>query len=114
VLRWIERHGRREFTKRDAQQHGKRRFPKADDIAPALAELVRRGYLRLQPFEEAGPGRPSSPGYEVNPATFANANLEKRSHNSQNPTKPPESGNSENIESALAQSKNANRVQVTI
>jgi hypothetical protein len=40
VLRWIERHGQREFTKRDAQQHGKRRFPKADDIDPALAELA--------------------------------------------------------------------------
>jgi hypothetical protein len=45
VLKWIERHGRREFTKRDAQQHGKRRFPKADDLDPALAELVRRGYV---------------------------------------------------------------------
>ena len=46
VLRWIERHGRREFTKSEAQHHGKRRFPKADDIDPALAELTRRGYIR--------------------------------------------------------------------
>jgi hypothetical protein len=42
VLRWIKRHDRREFTKRDAQQHGKHRFPKADDIVPALNELERR------------------------------------------------------------------------
>ena len=58
VLRWIERHCRREFTKSEAQHHGKRRFPKADDIDPALAELTRRGYIRLRPTETTGPGRP--------------------------------------------------------
>ena len=89
MLRWIERHGRREFTKRDAQQHGKRRFPKADDIDPALAELTRRGYIRLRPSEAAGPGRPSSPSYEVNPAAFADAAAKKRSHNPQNPAELP-------------------------
>jgi len=51
VLRWIERHGRRDFTKRDAQQHGKRRFPKVDALDPALAELTRRGYVRLRPSD---------------------------------------------------------------
>ena len=61
VLRWIERHGRREFTKSEAQHHGKRRFPKADDIDPALAELTRRGYIRLRPTEPAGPGRRRRP-----------------------------------------------------
>ncbi len=77
VLRWIERHGRREFTKSEAQHHGKRRFPKADDIDPALAELTRRGYIRLRPTEATGPGRPPSPTYEVNPATFANMRTPK-------------------------------------
>jgi hypothetical protein len=114
VLRWIERHGRREFTKRDAQQHGKRRFPKADDIDPALAELTRRGYIRLRPLDGVGPGRPPSPSYEVNPAAFANADPEKHSHNSHNSSARPEAGDSENIESALGQSENANRVTVTI
>lgn len=114
VLRWIERHGRREFTKRDAQQHGKRRFPKADDIDPALAELTRRNYIRLRPAEAASPGRPPSPTYEVNPAAFANDKLEKRSHNSHNSTEPADNGNSENIESASDQSETANRVRVTI
>jgi hypothetical protein len=114
VLRWIERHDRREFTKRDAQQHGKRRFRKADDIDPALAELTRRGYIRLRPSEAAGPGRPSSPGYEVNPAVFDKTTARTRSHNSQNPAEPPAPGNSENIENVLQQSENANRVQVTI
>ena len=88
VLRWIERHGRREFTKSEAQHHGKRRFPKADDIDPALAELTRRGYIRLRPAEATGPGRPPSPTYEVNPAAFANAKPEKRSHNSHNSAEP--------------------------
>ena len=51
VLRWIQPHAPREFTKRDAQQHGKRRFPKADlvamlrpapDLAPST-KPTRRG-----------------------------------------------------------------------
>ena len=114
VLRWIERHGRREFTKRDAQQHGKRRFPKADDIDPALAELTRRGYIRLRPVEASGPGRPPSPTFDVNPATFADAKPEKRSHNSHNSPGEPDNSNSGNIESALGQTENTSRVRVTI
>jgi len=114
VLRWIERHGRREFTKREAQQHGKRRFPKADDIDPALAELARRGYVRLRPLGATGPGRPPSPSYEVNPAAFANADRETRSQNSQNPPPRSEAGDSENIENASDNRENASRVRVTI
>ena len=114
VLRWIERHGRREFTKRDAQQHGKRRFPKADDIDPALAELTRRGYIRLRPVEASGPGRPPSPTYVVNPAMFADATPEKRSHNSHNSPGEPDNVCSGNIESASRQTENTNRVRVTI
>jgi hypothetical protein len=114
VLRWIERHGRREFTKRDALQHGKRRFKKANDIDPALDGLVRRGYIRLRQVEASGPGRPPSPAYDVNPATFADANPEKRSHNSHNSPGDPNNGNSGNIESSLEQIENTNRVRVTI
>jgi len=40
VLRWIECHGRREFTKTEAQHHGKRRFPRAEDIDPALFTVM--------------------------------------------------------------------------
>lgn len=58
LLKWIERHGRQEFTKSEAQHHGKRRFPRADDIDPALTELTRRGYIRLRPAKATGPGRP--------------------------------------------------------
>ncbi|MGD9721417.1 MAG: DUF3987 domain-containing protein [Pirellulales bacterium] len=114
VLRWIERHGRREFTKRDAQQQGKRRFPKADDIDPALNELTRRGYIRLRPIEATSIGRPPSPTYDVNPVVSAEEGAEIRSQNSQNATERTESGGSENIESALGRSTATNRVQVTI
>lgn len=114
VLRWIERHGRREFTKRDAQQHGKRRFSRAGDIDPALAELTRRGYIRLQPLEATGPGRPPSPSYEVNPAALANVESQNRSQNSQNPPQLPEVGISENIENAWDLPENSSRVRMTI
>jgi hypothetical protein len=114
VLRWIERHKRREFTKREAQQHGKRRFPKAEDIDAPLFELERRGYIRAKPKEAAGPGRPPSPAYEVNPAAFADAKPERRSHNSLNSACEAEAGNCGNNGSALEQSETTNRVRVTI
>ncbi len=114
VLRWIKRHDRRTFTKRDAQQHGKRRFSKADEVNPALSELTRRGYIRLRSTEATGPGRPPSPTYDVSPAVFAKGNAKKRSHNSHNSRSGTVSGNSENIENASEQSKTTNRVQVTI
>jgi len=57
---WIKRHNRRRSPKSEAQHHGKRRFPKADDIDPALAELVRRGYIRPKPQDASGTGRPPS------------------------------------------------------
>lgn len=114
VLRWIIRHGQREFTKRDAHQHGKRRFPKADDIDPALVELARRGFIRRRPVEASGPGRPPSPTFDVNPATFADAKPERRSHNSHNSPGEPDNSNSGNIGNALEQTDNTNRVRVTI
>jgi hypothetical protein len=114
VLRWIERHGRREFTKSEAQHHGKRRFPKAEDIDPALAELARRGVVRPKPAEATGPGRPPSPSFEVNPAVFANAKPERRSHNPHNSTDEPLNANSGNIGSAVGQPEISNRVQVTL
>jgi hypothetical protein len=111
VLRWIERHGRREFTKSEAQHHGKRRFPKAETIDPALAELTRRGYIRPKPAEATGPGRPPSPAYEVNPAVFADAKPKKRSQYSQNSPGEPGSGNFGNIGSAFERSDKRDGIQ---
>jgi putative DNA primase/helicase len=114
VLRWIDRHGCRNFTRSEAQHHGKRRFPKADDIDPALDQLTKRGYIRLRPVETTGPGRPPSPTFDVNPATFADMEPEKRSHNSRNSASEPDNSNSGNIGSALEQSETTRRVRVTI
>jgi hypothetical protein len=114
VLRWIVRHHRTDFTKTEAQHHGKRRFPKADDIDPALAELVRRGYIRPKPAEVSGPGRPPSPSYDVNPTVLADEPPEKRSHNSHKSADALEIGNCGNIRSALEPSENRNRVRVAI
>lgn len=114
VLKWIKRHDKRDFTKREAQQHGKRRFPKADDIDPALDELVRRGYIRLKPSERSSLGRKPSPRYEVNPAVFSTKEPQKRSQNAQNSIQRSNKCISENIESAFRQSETENRVQVTI
>jgi hypothetical protein len=106
VLRWIKRHGRREFTKSEAQHHGKRRFPKADGIDPALVALSRRGYIRVRPVPATGPGRPASPAFEVNPSVFANQKPEKRSQYSHNSANEPKTGNSGNNGSAFGQSEN--------
>jgi hypothetical protein len=114
VLKWIERRGRSEFTKSEAQHHGKRRFPKADDIDPAIEELTKRGFVRLRPAATTGPGRPPSPIFEVNPAVFANKSPDKCSHNSQNSAEQLQNGDSGNIGSASGQSDDEDREQVTI
>lgn len=114
VLRWIYRHRRQQFTKTEAQHHGKRRFPKAEAIDKPLEELVKRGYIRLKPSAPAGPGRPPSPAYEVNPAVFADAKPKKRSQNSHNSTEPVADGDSGNIGSAHQQSEILDRAQVSI
>jgi hypothetical protein len=114
VWRWIERHERREFTKRDAHQHGKRRFPKADEIDAALGELARRGYIRERASPTTGPGRPPSPTYDVNPAAFANAKPAKRSHNSQNSAEQLPTNDSEDYENGFETPEAADRVTVTI
>jgi hypothetical protein len=114
LLRWIERHELREFTKRDAHQHGKRRFPRAEDIDPALEELERRGYIRSQPSQSTGPGRPPSPSYEVNPAVFDCQHAGDRSHNSHNP---PDAGNgshSGNTEDGFGRPEDSDRERFTL
>lgn len=85
VLRWIKRHGKQEFTERDVHQHGKRRFARATEVVPALEVLKNRHYIRRKPEVKAGPGRPPSPSYEVNPLVFAPEATSTRSQYSQNP-----------------------------
>lgn len=108
LLKWITRHELRTFTRRDAHQHGKRRFPTADDLAPGLAELVARNFIRPVGSGATGPGRRPSPAYEVNPSVSSNP--VKRSQYSQNPSDGPIDLNSGNCGSAFPQSENANLV----
>ena len=68
VWRWIVRHGRDGFTKRDLHRATQRRFPKADNLDAPLGELFKRGYIRESAKQkQSGAGRPASPQYEVNP-----------------------------------------------
>ncbi len=121
VLRWIERHGKREFTKSEAQQHCKRRFPRANDIDVALAELTRRGYIRPKPTDSRSPGRPPSPVFEVNPLVFTtppmsgeleSENPEKRSKYSKNSPEADEQRNLQNIQGAFEDVENCARPAV--
>lgn len=114
VLRWIERHGKRVFSKSEAQHDGKRRFPKAIDIDPALAELTRRGYIRLQPTCSTRPGRPPSPQYEVNPAMLGRVGDQLRSFNSHNSGVVTMNTHCGNIGNALGQLVTTNREQVVL
>ena len=70
VLRWIERTGVTEFTKRDCfRAMPKGQFEKADALDPVLALLEDHGWVRPRPAPEpsAKGGRPPSPTYDVNP-----------------------------------------------
>lgn len=81
VLRWLERAGVQQFTKRECWQATRGgTIQKTDDLDPALAMLTEYNYIREMPSEErAGPGRKPSPRYEVNPRVAS-----QNSHNTQN------------------------------
>ena len=66
ILRWIERHAKAEFTKRNAHMDHKSRFQMVDELEPGLGVLEHRGYIRQRTGETGKPGRPTKV-YEVNP-----------------------------------------------
>lgn len=72
VLRWLRRKGLREFARRDAHRHGVGRFGgDPERLDAALEMLADRGWIRpVTPGSKDGPGRPASPRYAVNPATW--------------------------------------------
>jgi hypothetical protein len=108
LWRWVERHGLREFTRRDAYQQGKHRFPTVEDLEPALGELVRRGYVRPVASGWAGPGRPPSPAYEVNPAARELEHAKTRPQNPQYSQRPPDLGIFGDFGGAFPGSQNTN------
>ncbi len=114
VLRWIKRQEISRFTRRMAHQGGRRRFHVVDDIDPALRELTARGYIRKVSQQAAGPGRPPSPEYEVNPAVIENETARNCTHNTQNSRGNGHASNSEDCEYMSKQFQNSNRVRVVI
>ncbi len=80
VLRWIVRHERQTFSKRDLYQQTKNRFRKVEALAPVLAELIGRHFIRPVDVQAGGRGRPSEQ-YETNPAVFETP--EKHPHSPQ-------------------------------
>jgi hypothetical protein len=108
LWRWIERHGLREFTRRDAYQQGKHRFPTVEDLEPALGELVRRGYIRPVASGRPGPGRPPSPAYEINPAAREPEHHKTPPQNPQYSQRPPDLGSFGDFGDTFPGSQNTN------
>lgn len=69
ILTWLERTRPARFTKRELFSGVSRsRFPKVGDLDAPLYLLEQHGYIRRgQEQKQAGPGRRSSPAYEVHP-----------------------------------------------
>jgi len=65
ILLWIERHGKTEFAKSEAQQHGKRRFKQANDIDAATVarfpRMVAKEPIALRATGTEGAGRGPAP-----------------------------------------------------
>lgn len=72
LLRWLRQKGLREFARRDAHRHGVGRFSgEPERLDAGLEILTERGWIRpLASESKEGPGRPASPRYAVNPATW--------------------------------------------
>jgi putative DNA primase/helicase len=104
LLQWIERHGKRAFAKSEAQQHGKRRFKQASDIDLPLGLLIRHHYIRLSSHTKRGPGRPTSPVYEVNPEFLLSIRNWKSSQLDMAIELEPDTTNLQNIQGALEDS----------
>jgi hypothetical protein len=75
VLSWIERTGVSSFTKRDAFEGTKGRFKRVAALEPVLGLLIEHDYIRGRgSAERLGPGRKSSPVFEVNPMLHGDLN----------------------------------------
>lgn len=72
LLRWIEKTGAVNFSKRDAHQAHRARFKKVTEIEPALDLLERHDYIREQlDATDRRPGRKPSQTFSVNPLALS-------------------------------------------
>jgi replicative DNA helicase len=67
LLRWIQKLDAPTFSKREAHRANQARFRRAADLDPGLDRLEDHGWIRRQPIDHDGPGRPPSPVYEIHP-----------------------------------------------
>ena len=72
VVEWLERRGKLTFSHQELWQavKGGERFAESSDLDRTLSHLARHGYVREVPRARQGPGRPSRPDFEVNPAAM--------------------------------------------
>jgi replicative DNA helicase len=71
LLEWIRRDGADGFTRRDAFEATKGHFRQVESMEPALELLQRHSYIRRRTSAaRTGPGRPTGPAYNVNPAAL--------------------------------------------
>ncbi|MDQ3012459.1 MAG: YfjI family protein, partial [Acidobacteriota bacterium] len=83
VLRWIEKAGAEEFTKRQAFEATKSRFKKVENLDPALRLLEEHNYVRmLVSTTEPRKGRKASQLFEVNPFLLSASHKSHKSHKS--------------------------------
>ncbi|MGH9839694.1 MAG: YfjI family protein [Blastocatellia bacterium] len=94
VLRFIEKAGVEEITKREIFEKTKGRFKKVDALEPALKVLEAHNYIRplARATEPGKAGRKASQLYEINPHRSTAYN----SHNSQNEVEKEDSANCAN------------------
>ncbi len=108
VLRWIVRHERQTFSKRDLYQQTKNRFRRVEDLAPALSKLIGRNFIRPVDVQAGGRGRPSET-YETNPAVFKTP--EKHHQNPQKSIGLRPGGVSGDFGDSFRESRNTNSVR---
>ena len=82
ILEWIQRNGIRKFTGRDVYLANRAWFKAPADMGPGLELLIDHDAIRRRPEPpRAGPGRPPTPTFDVNPGVH-----EQNAQNTQNPT----------------------------
>lgn len=81
ILRWIENEKCKSFTRRDLHQAMRATFKRVTDLDRPLGILLEQRFIRARPEVQAGPGRPASPVYDMNPLWAP--------QNAQNPQKAP-------------------------
>ena len=72
VLRWLKKHDRSRFQKREVFNGLRSRFERSGDLDEPLIILEEHGYIRqVHQQKRPGPGQPASPTFDVHPSVSA-------------------------------------------